>query len=115
MAPEMIKGENEYTGLVDVYSFGLILYEMIVGRPVFPPDTPPARLGIMIEQGVRPDLPKAVDPSVVDIIRQCWAVDPEVREPFAAVWAQLERIDFKIMANTDKNRLRRYLSQLSSF
>jgi serine/threonine protein kinase len=35
-APE-IYGEDPYTGKVDVFSFALVLYEILVGYPVFSP------------------------------------------------------------------------------
>jgi serine/threonine protein kinase len=36
-APEMY-GDADYTAAVDVYSFALIVYEVLVGKSVFPPD-----------------------------------------------------------------------------
>ena len=40
MAPEMYD-EGQYTKLVDVYSFALILYELLVKQPVFPKNVQP--------------------------------------------------------------------------
>jgi serine/threonine protein kinase len=35
MAPELYDAED-YSEKVDIYSFALMLYEVVVGRPVFP-------------------------------------------------------------------------------
>jgi hypothetical protein len=40
-APEMFEEDATLTRKVDVYSFGLILYELLVGCPVFADDEPP--------------------------------------------------------------------------
>ena len=35
MAPEMIKSSKHYTGSVDVYSFGIMAAQVIVGRLIY--------------------------------------------------------------------------------
>ena len=35
MAPEMIKSSKHYTGAVDVYSFGIMAAQVLVGRLIY--------------------------------------------------------------------------------
>jgi serine/threonine protein kinase len=44
MAPEIILLGQPPTTKVDVFAFGLILYEILVGRAVFPKSLPPAEI-----------------------------------------------------------------------
>ena len=45
MSPEQVTGE-EVTGLSDIYSLGVTLFEMLAGRPPFVADTPAARVAL---------------------------------------------------------------------
>ncbi|RHZ84340.1 hypothetical protein Glove_83g114 [Diversispora epigaea] len=36
IAPEVLSGEKEYTKAADVYSFGIIAYEIVIGFPPYP-------------------------------------------------------------------------------
>jgi serine/threonine protein kinase len=76
MAPEMYD-DTGYTTAVDVFSFALVLYEAVVGRPVFPPTLAPFALMKKVTMGERADLPQAMDATVKGIITQCWATDPD--------------------------------------
>lgn len=53
MAPEMYD-EGQYTKLVDVYSFALILFELLVKQPVFPKNLQPLPLMRKVCDGTRP-------------------------------------------------------------
>jgi serine/threonine protein kinase len=59
MAPECF-GDKGYTNMVDVYSFGLILYEIIVGQPVFSPEKNQLVVMALTLDGVRADIPTTV-------------------------------------------------------
>lgn len=38
-APELIFGATEYSNIIDVWSIGCVIAEMVLGRPLFPGDS----------------------------------------------------------------------------
>lgn len=69
MSPEQVRGES-LTGASDIYSLGLILYEMLTGEPAVQGDT---TMGLITQQispePLRMPLLHACDPQLQDIIR----------------------------------------------
>jgi WD40 repeat protein/DNA-binding SARP family transcriptional activator/energy-coupling factor transporter ATP-binding protein EcfA2 len=85
-APEEIRGE-EVTPRTDVYSLGLVLFELLTGRHPFP--GPPERLGSDLHEPVpsvrdlRPDLPVGIE----EVVGRATAKDPGERFPDAPALA----------------------------
>jgi serine/threonine-protein kinase len=80
MAPEMYDAAD-YTAAVDVDSFALIAYELLVGEAVFPTTTTLPVLLKKVTLGHRPRLWSCMDPTVRNIIRRGWSVDADTRDP----------------------------------
>jgi tetratricopeptide (TPR) repeat protein len=91
MAPEQFEGKP-ITAAADIYAFGVLLYEMVVGRRPFAADTP---IALAIEK-IRTEPPRAGDavPSLPPVwsavIRKC--LDPQPERRFGDVLDALHRL-----------------------
>jgi len=97
MAPEVFTG-TKYDEKVDVYSYGMILFE-IVCREIPFEEEEPAAVGRLTVQGARPDL-EAVPPDCPDLLRDlmitCWAHDAKKRPAFDKVVPILEKVNTEL-------------------
>ncbi|KAK8589390.1 hypothetical protein V6N13_088240 [Hibiscus sabdariffa] len=89
MAPEVLRNEpsNEKC---DVYSFGIILWELATLRLPWSGMNPMQVVGAVGFQNQRLDIPKELDPLVARLIWQCWQTDPSLRPSFADLTVALK-------------------------
>ncbi|KAK8939755.1 Serine/threonine-protein kinase HT1 [Platanthera guangdongensis] len=92
MAPEMIKHKH-YGRKVDVYSFGLVLSEMVSGRIPYEDMTPVQAAFAVVDRNLRPAIPTDCPAAVASLIEQCWASLPEKRPEFWQIVKILEEFD----------------------
>ncbi|RHZ87139.1 hypothetical protein Glove_40g177 [Diversispora epigaea] len=71
IAPEVLSGE-EYTKAADVYSFGIIAYEMVTGFPPYPDIPHDKDLAMKICDGLRPKIPFHIPKLITRMIMRCW-------------------------------------------
>ncbi|XP_077247721.1 protein kinase superfamily protein [Tasmannia lanceolata] len=89
MAPEVLRNENS-NEKCDVYSFGVILWELATLRMPWSGMNPMQVVGAVGFQNRRLDIPKEVDPLVARIIWECWQTDPSLRPSFAQLASALK-------------------------
>ncbi|KAL2931931.1 Serine/threonine-protein kinase HT1 [Bienertia sinuspersici] len=92
MAPEMIR-HKPYGRKVDVYSFGLILWEMVSGKIPYEDMTPIQAAYAVVNKNLRPAFPKDCPPAMRALIEQCWSFQPDKRPEFWQVVKVLEQFE----------------------
>ncbi|CAH9128971.1 unnamed protein product [Cuscuta epithymum] len=91
MAPEVFK-HRRYDKKVDVYSFAMILYEMLEGDPPLSGHAPYDAAKYAAE-GHRPIFRgKGITPELKELVEQCWAADMNQRPSFLEILKRLEKI-----------------------
>ena len=91
MAPEVIK-HAKYDELIDVYSFAIILWELLTSRLPYADMPSLAAAAGVVERGLRPPVPPDAPPAVADLLQRCWAGDPTVRPPFTRIGEEVAAI-----------------------
>merc|ERR1712048_510494 len=107
MAPEMISGTDtfatEYTGKIDVYSFAIILYELITERAPYGElgINATLRLGLSVIRGRRPSekfLPSTAPHLLCELMRQCWSQEPDARPDLSSCVNKLQAAQVELAA-----------------
>jgi sterile alpha motif and leucine zipper-containing kinase AZK len=99
----------------DVFSFGLILYELIVGQPAFSVNlAKPEIARMLIVDRYRPDIPIGVDSSVADLIADCWAEDWHCRPYFKKIVKRLKGMEFKVMPGVQSSKIAKFVAEVEA-
>ena len=99
MAPEVFRGDQNYTNAVDVYSFGIVMWELATRKTPWKDIEGGSvetvlfdELNDALKHGRRPAIPDYVlaeHGAFVAVMRRCWAGDPVNRPSFAVVASAL--------------------------
>ena len=84
LAPEIMKAE-EYTEKADVYSYGVMLYELASRQDFFGDTKFMSALENRVIEGERPVIPTGTPPEFLKLIELCWDGDPENRPSFVEI------------------------------
>ena len=88
MAPEILRGK-EYTQKSVIYSFGIIMNEIISVVPPFNNESHDEYLALDICRGKRPKIREETPEILKELIQKCWDANPENRPTSVEVWKEL--------------------------
>ena len=86
MAPETFSGEN-YSNKVDVYSYAVLLWEMLTESTPFRGKNPIQIMTIVYQRNERLRIPSNTPEPLKNLIKRCWDRNPDVRPTFAEIYS----------------------------
>ncbi|KAJ8758617.1 hypothetical protein K2173_000338 [Erythroxylum novogranatense] len=90
MAPELLNGSSsKVSEKVDVFSFGIVLWEILTGDEPYANMHYGAIIGGIVSNTLRPRVPSSCDPEWGLLMEQCWAPDPAARPSFTQIARRL--------------------------
>jgi hypothetical protein len=105
MAPEVISGQaKNYTEKVDVFSFGLLMWELITKKKPFQGlDDREIAIEISVNQ-TRPPIPPGCPVVFEKLMRACWTQDPKDRPTFEYIHRILDKPNAVLLAHSAGDR-----------
>jgi serine/threonine protein kinase len=114
-APEMYRESENICPKVDVFSFGLILYEILAGRPVFPSDEQPFPVMRQLFAGEMPAVPDNIGSFMHGLILRCWSLDPANRPSFDDIVNDFETCEFNISPGSSSDTIKEYFCSIKAW
>ena len=103
MAPELIETRT-YSTKVDVYSFGMLMWEMLTESAPFKGMTTVQILYAVLKKKERPPFPSITPKPMKNFINKCWDQDPEKRPTMEEIYREFK--EGKIAFNgTDREEI----------
>lgn len=104
MAPEVIE-HKPYDHKADVFSFGVVLWELLTGKIPYEYLTPVQAAVGVVQKGLRPTIPKNTHPKLVDLLTRCWQQDSTLRPNFTEIIDILQQIAKEVVdSGEDQHR-----------
>ncbi|CAI5477744.1 unnamed protein product [Closterium sp. Yama58-4] len=100
MAPEVID-HKPYTRKVDVYSFGIVLWELVTSELPFKGLTFIQLAFNVVNKNMRPEVPAGCEPELAALMQECWDAEADKRPEFTQVVARLEALQHRLGGTMD--------------
>lgn len=91
MSPESL-ADHVYTTKTDVWSFGVVGWEVITLGATPYPGIPPQNLYHLLRNGYRMQRPENCSPEIYSLLEACWDENPNLRPSFKVLATQFEKL-----------------------
>ncbi|CAH2067909.1 unnamed protein product [Thlaspi arvense] len=99
MAPELLNGSSsKVSEKVDVFSFGIVLWEILTGEEPYANMHYGAIIGGIVNNTLRPTIPGFCDDEWRTLMEECWAPNPIARPSFTEIAGRL-----RVMSSATKS------------
>ncbi|XP_038876910.1 uncharacterized protein LOC120069261 isoform X1 [Benincasa hispida] len=96
MAPELLNGSsNMVSEKVDVFSFGIVLWELLTGEEPYANLHYGVIIGGIVSNTLRPEVPESCDPEWRSLMERCWSSEPSERPSFTEIAHELRSMAAK--------------------
>ncbi|XP_021275692.1 uncharacterized protein LOC110410367 [Herrania umbratica] len=93
MAPELLNTKNNLvTEKVDVYSFGIVMWELLTGEEPYADLHSEEIIAGIIKGTLRPKIPNWCDPAWRSLMERCWSIDHDSRPAFSEIAKELHNM-----------------------
>ncbi|KAJ4915935.1 Protein kinase superfamily protein with octicosapeptide/Phox/Bem1p domain [Raphanus sativus] len=103
MAPELLNGSSsKVSEKVDVFSFGIVLWEILTGEEPYANMHYGAIIGGIVNNTLRPTIPTYCDSDWRILMEECWAPNPTARPSFTEIARRLRVMTTAATSNQSK-------------
>lgn len=85
MAPECLPPDRKFSTASDVWSFGVLMWEMIYPTVTPYKDMSNMDYAFQVKEGMRLAIPAAYPPTIVSIMKACWQHHAQKRPSFLLI------------------------------
>ncbi|RHZ59694.1 hypothetical protein Glove_362g69 [Diversispora epigaea] len=111
IAPEVICGKI-YTTKSDIYSMGILMWEVITGETPFDDYEHDLELALDIVKGCRPKIYEYIPHEYVNLMKQCWDANPDNRPDTYTIYIKMISLIKSLYNEMDKQQ--EYIENIQS-
>ncbi len=100
MAPELITS-HKYSKATDIYSLGMLMWEIFDGNPPFYNKAHDYNLAIQLLSGLRPEMLPEIPFTIQNLIHRCWEDDPSKRPNIEEIFDTIKEQYKEILENEE--------------